>query len=613
MHSDLQAPDSRTGSNTRSERLKAIVLDAVVISTRVMVIGTRLRAINTRLIVVSIGLAASVGVHANAILEGERFNPVTATQGMVSTSHTLATDVALQVLKDGGNAVDAAVTAGFALAVTQPRSGNIGGGGFMLIAPGDGAAPEAIDYRETAPAAATEDLFLDEDGNVDQNRSRFSHKAAGVPGTVAGLALALERHGSISLKQALAPAIDLARNGFVVPRRFSEGLEQARERMTRWPATLETFYKKDGSVWQPGERFRQPELAATLQRIANQGTDGFYKGETARLIAVEMASNDGLITEADLAGYEPAIRTPVQGSYRGYDIYSMSPPSSGGVHIVQILNILEGFPIAEFGHNSSSAIHHMAEAMKLAYADRTQYLGDTDFVDVPVAGLISKGYAEELRGTINPDKTRPASEVKPGQPAAYESPETTHFSVVDRWGNAVSNTYTINFSYGSGIAVAGAGFLLNNEMDDFSAKPGVPNAYGLIGGAANKIEPGKRMLSSMSPTVVRKDGRNFLVTGSPGGSRIITTTLQVIMNVIDHGMNIQSAVSVPRIHHQWLPDQIRVEQGISADTVKLLESKGHTVVADSAMGAIQSIMIGQDGTLYGGADPRRSTSSAQGF
>ncbi|PFG54003.1 gamma-glutamyltranspeptidase/glutathione hydrolase [Marinobacter sp. LV10R520-4] len=606
MHSHLQAPNSKTGSNTRSGRLKPTFLGAFVIGTNLMAISTRLMAISTC-------LAVSVGAHADAILEGERFNPVTATQGMVSTSHTLATDVALQVLKDGGNAVDAAVTAGFALAVTQPRSGNIGGGGFMLIAPGDGAAPEAIDYRETAPAAATEDLFLDEDGKVVQNRSRFTHKAAGVPGTVAGLALALERHGSISLKQALAPAIKLASDGFIVPRRFSEGLEQARDRMTRWPATLETFYKEDGSAWQPGERFRQPELATTLQRIADQGTDGFYKGETARLIAEEMARHDGLITEADLAGYKPAVRTPVHGTYRGYDIYSMSPPSSGGIHIVQILNILEGFPIGEYGHNSASAIHHMAEAMKLAYADRTQYLGDTDFVDVPVAGLTSKDYAEELRSTIKADKTRPASEIKPGQPAAYESPETTHFSVVDRWGNAVSNTYTINFSYGSGITVAGAGFLLNNEMDDFSAKPGVPNAYGLIGGAANKIEPGKRMLSSMSPTVVRKDGRNFLVTGSPGGSRIITTTLQVIMNVIDHGMNIQSAVSVPRIHHQWLPDQIRVEQGISADTVKLLESKGHTVVTDSAMGAIQSIMIGEDGTLYGGADPRRSTSSAMGF
>ena len=597
MHSHLQAPNSKTGSNTRSGRLKPTFLGAFVIGTNLMAISTC--------------LAVSVGAHADAILEGERFNPVTATQGMVSTSHTLATDVALQVLKDGGNAVDAAVTAGFALAVTQPRSGNIGGGGFMLIAPGDGAAPEAIDYRETAPAAATEDLFLDDDGNVVQNRSRFTHKAAGVPGTVAGLALALERHGSISLQQALAPAIKLASDGFVVPRRFSEGLEQARERMTRWPSTLETFYKEDGSAWQPGERFRQPKLAATLQRIADQGTDGFYKGKTARLIAQEMASNDGLITEADLASYKPVIRTPVHGTYRGYDIYSMSPPSSGGVHIVQILNILEGFPIGEFGHNSASAIHHMAEAMKLAYADRTQYLGDTDFVDVPVEGLISKGYAEELRSTIKADKTRPASEIKPGQPAAYESPETTHFSVVDRWGNAVSNTYTINFSYGSGITVAGAGFLLNNEMDDFSAKPGVPNAYGLIGGAANKIEPGKRMLSSMSPTVVRKDGRNFLVTGSPGGSRIITTTLQVIMNVIDHDMNPAEADAAVRFHHQWYPDALRVERGFPGDTKDLLEAMGHKVRVEGSIGASQTILrVG--GVLYGSSDPRRSSGAVLG-
>ena len=326
-----------------------------------------------------------------------------------------------------------------------------------------------------------------------------------------------------------------------------------------------------------------------------------------------MARYGGLITLEDLKDYRPEVRTPVHGTYRGYDIFSMSPPSSGGTHIVQILNILEGFPMADFGHNSADAIHYMAEAMKLAYADRSKYLGDTDYVDVPLEGLTSKGYAEELRKTINPEKARPASEIKPDQPAAWESPETTHFSVVDKWGNAVSNTYTINFSYGSGITVEGAGFLLNNEMDDFSAKPGVPNAYGLIGGEANKVEPGKRMLSSMSPTIVKKNGRNVLVTGSPGGSRIITTTLQVILNVIDHGMNIQTAVSVPRMHHQWLPDEIRIEQGISSDTIRLLEERGHTVVRGSAMGAIQSIMVGKDGTLYGGADPRRSTSSAMGY
>ncbi|KPQ28331.1 MAG: gamma-glutamyltransferase [Marinobacter excellens HL-55] len=557
----------------------------------------------------------AVFAHANdqAILEGERFHPAQARQGMVATSHTLATDLALQVLKEGGNAIDASVTAGFALAVTQPRSGNIGGGGFLLYSPGDGAAPEAIDYRETAPAAASETMFQDEDGNVVNQLSRFSHQAAGVPGTVAGLALALERHGTISLGEALAPAIRLARDGFVVPHRFTEGLEQARDRLQRWPATKATFYKEDGSAPQPGEVFTQPELAATLQRIADNGIKGFYEGETARLIVDEMQRHNGLITLDDLKNYQPAIRKPVQGSYRGFDIFSMSPPSSGGIHIIQILNILEHYDIGDMGHNSADTLHHMAEAMKLAYADRSEYLGDTDFVDVPLSGLISKDYAAELRKGINPNKARPASDIKPGQPAAWESPETTHFSVVDRWGNAVSNTYTINFSYGSGITVAGAGFLLNNEMDDFSAKPGEANAYGLMGGEANKIEPGKRMLSSMSPTIVRRDGRNYLVTGSPGGSRIITTTLQVLMNVIDHNMNIQTAVAAPRIHHQWMPDEIRVEQGISPDTIRLLEAKGHKISTSTAMGAIQSIMIGDDGTLYGGADPRRSTSSAMGF
>ena len=558
-------------------------------------------------------LASSTNANEQAILEGERFHPVQGSQGMVATSHTLATEVALKVLKDGGNAIDAAVTAGFALAVTQPRSGNIGGGGFLVYSPGNGDAPEAIDYRETAPAAATETMFQDQDGNVVSERSRFSHKAAGVPGTVAGLALALKRHGTLSLSQALAPAIRLAREGFVVPHRFTEGLEQARERLERWPATRATFYKEDGSAPQPGELFRQPELADTLQRIAEQGVKGFYEGETAQLIVAEMRRGEGLITLEDLRNYEPAVRQPVHGTYRGFDIYSMSPPSSGGTHIVQILNILEDYPIGEWGHNSANTIHHMAEAMKLAYADRSEYLGDTDFVAVPLQGLTSKGYADQLRASIKADKARPASEIAPGKPGPRESPETTHFSVVDRWGNAVSNTYTINFSYGSGITVAGAGFLLNNEMDDFSAKPGVPNAYGLIGGEANKVEPGKRMLSSMSPTIVRKDNRNFLVTGSPGGSRIITTTLQVIMNVIDHNMNIQTAVSAPRIHHQWLPDEIRVEQGISPDTLDRLRARGHTINTGSAMGAIQSILIGEDGTLYGGADPRRSTSSAMGF
>ena len=566
-----------------------------------------------RFIVVTALLCGSALAGAQAILEGERFHPVTGSHGMVVTSHTLATEVALAVLKKGGNAVDAAVTAGFALAVTQPRSGNIGGGGFMLYAPGDGSEVEAIDYREKAPAGATETMFQDDNGNVVQNRSRFTHKAAGVPGTVAGLALALDRHGTLTLKQALEPAIRLARDGFIVPARFTEGLEQARERLARWPATLDTFYKHDGSAWQPGERFVQPDLANTLERIANHGIHDFYQGETAELIVEEMQRHDGLITLKDLRNYQPAIREPIHGTYRGHDIYSMSPPSSGGAHIVQILNILEGYAMAELGHNSAAGIHRMAEAMKLAYADRATYLGDTDFVEVPLSGLTSKDYANSLRKGIDANRAHPSSDIQAGTPAAYESPETTHFSIVDRWGNAVSNTYTINFSYGSGITVGGAGFLLNNEMDDFSAKPGEPNAYGLIGGEANRVEPGKRMLSSMSPTIVRRDGRNYLVTGSPGGSRIITTTLQVVLNVIDYNMNIQSAVSAPRIHHQWLPDELRIEQGISPDTVRLLEEKGHKVVTGSAMGAIQSILIDSYGILNGGADPRRSTSSAMGY
>ncbi len=550
---------------------------------------------------------------AGVILEGDRSIPASAGKGMVVTSHYLASDEALKVLKQGGNAVDAAVTAAFALAVTQPRSGNIGGGGFMLISSGKVDEVVAIDYRERAPGAAHRDMFLGEDGEVDNERSRFSHKSAGVPGTVAGLALALEKYGTLSLPEALAPAIKLAEEGFDVPARFTQGIEKRAERLRAIESSRKVFFKPDGSSYQPGERFVQPDLAATLKRIADKGVAGFYEGKTADLIVAEMQRGGGLITHEDLKNYRATVRKPVHGAYRGHDIYSMSPPSSGGTHIVQILNILEGFQIGEAGHNSAQTIHLMAEAMKRAYADRSKFLGDTDFVEVPLPGLTSKAYAEHLRGTIDVKKATPSDSILPGDPVAYESDETTHFSIVDQYGNAVSNTYTINFSYGSHIVVDGAGFLLNNEMDDFSAKPGVPNAYGLIGGEANKIEPGKRMLSSMSPTIVKKNGKNFLVTGSPGGSRIITTTLQVIMNVVDHNLNIQAAVNAPRVHHQWLPDEVRIEEGISPDTIKLLEEMGHSVNQKAAMGAIQSIMVGDDGTLYGGADPRRSTSAARGY
>ncbi|QEA40412.1 gamma-glutamyltransferase [Pistricoccus aurantiacus] len=558
------------------------------------------------------GLNISLTNAQEAILEGERFHPELGTSGMVATSHFLASQVAHDTLAQGGNAVDAAVTAGFALAVTQPRSGNIGGGGFMLISDENTGEVVAIDYREEAPSAAFETMFQDENGEAVAELSRYTHNASGVPGTVAGLAMALEQYGTLSLSEALAPAIELAKEGFVLPPRFVEGIRDIRNRLEPWEASRKKFFKEDGSLYQAGETFRQPDLAATLQRIADQGPREFYEGETADLIVAEMEKHGGMMTAEDLASYQPIIREPSHGSYRGHEIYAMSPPSSGGAHIVQMLNILEGYDINEMGFNSAATIHVMAEAMKRAYADRSEYLGDTDFISVPLEGITSEGYADELRGQIDMDKATPSETIAPGNPLPYESNETTHFSIADSNGLAVSNTYTINFSYGSGIVVEGAGFLLNNEMDDFSAKPGVPNAYGLIGGEANKIEPGKRMLSSMTPTIVKKDGKNYLVTGSPGGSRIITTTLQVLMNVIDHKMNIQTAVSVPRIHHQWLPDEIRVEQGISPDTVELLEEKGHKVSQQEAMGAAQSLLI-DEGMYFGGADPRRSTSSAMGL
>ncbi|HDY84888.1 MAG TPA: gamma-glutamyltransferase, partial [Methylophaga sp.] len=414
--------------------------------------------------------------------------------------------------------------------------------------------------------------------------------------------------------QVLQPAINLAKNGFALPNRFVEGVVARKQVFDKWPASKKKFFKPDGTAYKVGEIFKQPDLAKTLQLIADKGAAGFYTGEMATLIASEMQRHGGLITYEDLANYKAQIRQPVHGTYRGYDVYSMSPPSSGGVHIVQILNMLETYPISEYGHNSAQTIHLMAEAMRRAYADRATYMGDSDFIAVPLKGLTSKKYAKTLVKNIQLDKATPSVDIKAGNPQLYESPETTHFSIVDQYGNAVSNTYTLNFSYGSGIVVTGAGFLLNNEMDDFSSKPGTANAFGLIGGEANKIEPNKRMLSSMSPTIVKLNGKNFIVTGSPGGSRIISTTLQVIMNVIDHKMNIQTAVNSPRIHHQWWPDEIRTEQGISPDTTALLTKMGHKVIQKSAMGGSQSILIDSaNGMLYGAADPRQSTSKAAGF
>jgi gamma-glutamyltranspeptidase/glutathione hydrolase len=540
------------------------------------------------------------------ITDRDIVKPVGASRGMVVSSEPLATQAGREILLNGGNAVDAAVAVGFALAVTLPRAGNIGGGGFMLIRSAGTGKMEIVDYREKAPSKAHQDMFL-KDGDVDSDLSQYSHLASGVPGTVAGLLMALDKYGSMSLKDVMEPAIRLAEEGFEMPDGMSKGIRSRRDRFRKWDSTRKIFFKPDGSDYETGDLFIQKDLAQTLRLISMEGRKGFYRGRTAALIVQQMETHGGWITEKDLADYRPVIREPVHGTYRGYDIFSVPPPGSGGVHIVQMLNVLEAYDIASSGHNTAKTIHFMAEAMKRSFADRARYMGDPDFIEVPVSQLTSKSYAASLVKQIHPDKATPSSDIHAGTIPGYESDETTHFSVVDYMGNVVSNTTTINFSYGSGIVVQGAGFLLNNEMDDFSAKPGAPNAYGLTGGNANAIEPGKRMLSAMSPVIVQKDGRPFIVTGSPGGPRIITTTLQVIVNVIDHHMNIQEAVNAPRIHHQWFPDEIRVEEGISLDTIGSLKRMGHTVNEKATMGRASSILIDlETGDLYGAADPRTS-------
>ncbi|MCX2725076.1 gamma-glutamyltransferase [Roseibium salinum] len=544
----------------------------------------------------------------------DRFQPVTAENGMVASQEAVATGVGVDILQKGGNAVDAAIATGFALAVTLPRAGNLGGGGFMLIHMAESGETKALDYREKAPAAAFKDMFLGEDGQPDTEKSRFSGLAIGVPGTVAGFGEAFDKYGSGNLtwEELVAPAIELAESGITVTPGLSAALTAAAPRLTKDPASAAIFYKENSVAYEPGETLRQTDLAGTLQLIAEQGPEGFYQGAVAEYIAAKVQAAGGGMTVEDLAAYQPVWRDPVTGSYRGYEIASMPPPSSGGVHIVEILNMLEAYPVSEYGPNSADTIHVMAEAMRRAYADRSKYLGDPDFVSVPVKGLTSPAYAAELIKTIKMDAATSSADVKPGDPFPYESNETTHFSVVDKDGNAVSNTYTLNFSYGVGLTADGTGVLLNNELDDFSAKPGVPNAYGLIGGTANAVEGEKRPLSSMSPTLVFKDGDLYLATGSPGGSRIITTTLQIIMNVIDHEMNIAEATAAPRIHHQWLPDEIRIEEGLSPDTIRLLEARGHQVEVKNAMGSTQSIMKA-DGVLAGASDPRRVGALTAGY
>ncbi|MGP4905934.1 gamma-glutamyltransferase [Psychrobacter faecalis] len=539
-------------------------------------------------------------------------HPVWAKNGMVATQEALASDIGLKILKDGGNAVDAAVAVGFALAVTLPRAGNIGGGGFMMVYDAKQGKTVALDYREKAPSSASRDMYLDKDGNAVSDLSRYHGLAVGVPGTVAGLLKALDDHGTMSRGQVMAPAIALAENGIEVTAGLSESLEALSDRLQKWQSTKKIFFKPDGSAYQPGELLRQPELAKSLKLIAAKGADGFYKGETARKLVKAVNEAGGNMSLQDLANYKAIARVPVKGDYRGYEIVSMPPPSSGGIHIVQILNILEGYPLKDYGQNSAQTIHLMSEAMQLAYADRAEYLGDSDFIDVPASGLTSQAYADKLRSLINPNKATPAATIKANNPLPYESDQTTHFSIVDKDGNAVANTYTLNFSYGTGLIAEGTGILLNNEMDDFSAKPGVPNGYGLIGGDANAVEANKRPLSSMSPTLVFKDSKPYIVTGSPGGSRIITTVTQVISNVIDHDMNIAEATHAPRIHDQWLPDEIRIEKALNVDTIKKLESMGHKVSPQAAMGSTQSIMLTPNG-VYGSSDPRIVDAAVVGY
>ena len=572
-----------------------------------------LRIVLMAVAVVLLSLNLSAQTQGTDVIRyGDVRHPVYDKEGMVVSSNVQASEIGARVLADGGTAVDAAVAVGFALAVLRPRSGNIGGGGFMLVYSAADGETRAIDYREVAPVGATRDMFLDLQGNVDVQRARFSHLSAGVPGTVAGLHLAHSRYGKLPWKRLLAPAIELARNGVKVSYDMSRALQRTRERFSRDISSLEYFFKENGEAYLPGERLVQADLAWSLEQIAEHGPDAFYRGEIAKKIIAEMKKGGGLIDAESLATYQPLVRDPVRGTYRGYDIVSMPPSSSGGIHVIQMLNILEHFPVRKYGAESADNVHLLVEVAKLAFADRSKHLGDADFYDVPSNWLTSKEYARELAAGIDMHKARPSEDIAPGVAPERESVDTTHFSIIDRDGNMVANTYTLNLSFGSGMSVDGAGFILNNEMDDFSSKPGTANAYGLIGGVANSIEAGKRPLSSMTPTMVFKDGRPVLATGSPGGSRIITSVLQMIVNVIDHEMNIGVASSAPRMHHQWLPDVIQLESGFSPDTIRELQRRGHAIRGSGfTIGNVHSVAR-KNGYFVGAADPRRPGSGSAG-
>ncbi|EMM6942257.1 MULTISPECIES: gamma-glutamyltransferase [Morganella] len=556
-----------------------------------------------------------------------------ARNGMVVSSQHLASQAGADILKAGGNAVDAAVAVGYAQAVVNPCCGNIGGGGFMTLHLADGKNI-FINFRETAPASASADMYLDKDGNLIKDASLYGYLAAGVPGTVKGLDYALEKYGTMKREQVMAPAIKLARDGFILTRADTDVLDTTTARFKQDPEAARIFLKPDGSAFQPGDRLIQTDLANTLERIAKEGPPAFYEGDIPQIVEKASQAGGGKLTAKDFADYTISEVAPITCTYRGYEFISAPPPSSGGVTICQTLNILEGYDLKAMGFNSADYIHTLTEAMRHSYMDRNTFLGDPAFVKNPTEKLTSKAYAEELRKEIIPGKATPSAQVQPGT-GPHEKPETTHYSVVDNKGNAVSTTYTINGRFGAVVIPPDTGFFLNDEMDDFTTKIGEKNMYGLVQGERNAIAPGKRPLSSMSPTIVTKDGKIFLVLGSPGGSRIISITLQTALNIIDHGMAPQEAVNAPRIHHQWLPDEVYYEQrGVSKDSLNLLDKMGYKMVEQTPWGAAELIMVGlpgaagvsadssgndaavsgkvREGYLYGANDVRRPAGEAAG-
>ncbi len=535
--------------------------------------------------------------------------PLRARHGMVVAMEAQAADVGVAVLKAGGNAVDAAVAVGFAMAATHPFAGNLGGGGFMLIRFADGRST-FIDFRERAPENATRNMYLDAKGELTRD-SIESWRSSGVPGTVRGFEMAVTKYGKRTWAQNMAPAIELAK-GFPLSYALSESLKNSRD-LAKDPESKRIF-QKGGAFFTDGETLAQPELAQTLERISKNGPNEFYEGETAKRFAEEMTKHGGIMSLNDLKNYKAIERVPLKGKYKNYTIITAPPSSSGGIALLEMLGILDGTGYEKGGSGSASAIHYVAEAMRLAYADRNTYVGDPDFVKVPIAGMLDPAYLAKLRASIDPERATPSERVRPGKPAGSESMETTHYSVVDSEGNAVAVTYTLNGGFGNGITVPGLGFLLNNEMDDFASKPGTANMFGLVQGEVNAIAPGKRPLSSMTPTIVEKDGKLFMTAGAPGGSRISTAVLQVILNVLDFGMNVQDAIDTPRVHHQWQPDKLSLERAISPDTVALLKSRGYDV--DYAPGVVLAqvaAIVSDGGWLQGGSDGRSAMGKAAGY